>query len=153
LLNSRALVQAQSTDLTNSYDILAKGAIQRINQLIYQHVPDTKNMNNQLNEAITMSDKSAANIIDALKSHEYYQNLLAQNFYTLLITDSINIDYSSDPQHFRYVGTLHIIREKIVAFRRIVTEGEIQKTDIITTNNERGFIIHKFRLVIDQPYK
>lgn len=73
--NSKTLVKAKSTDINNSYDILVKNQIQTINQLIYQQVPDPDNMNKQLKQALVISDKSTANIIDALKTHEYLKRI------------------------------------------------------------------------------
>lgn len=75
LENSKALVKAKSTDINNSYDILVKNQIQTINQLIYQQVPDPDNMNKQLKQALVIYDKSTANIIDALKTHEYLNRI------------------------------------------------------------------------------
>lgn len=153
LENSKALVKAKSTDINNSYDILVKNQIQTINQLIYQQVPDPDNMNKQLKQALVISDKSTANIIDALKTHEYFNNIINQNFYTLLITDSISVNYSQNPHPFKYVGTLKIIRNNQSANRKIVTSGEIQATNITTESNERGFLIRNFKLISDREDK
>lgn len=37
LVNDTSLVQAQAMDITNSYDILTKGAIDHFNKLIFEH--------------------------------------------------------------------------------------------------------------------
>lgn len=147
--NDNALVKAYATDLTNSYDILARGAVERINQLIYQQVPDVDNMNKQLREALVMSDKNTKTLIDILKNQDYFNNIISQNFYTLLLTDSINIDYSSDPHVFIYKGTLKIVRDKLTANRSIVTTGEIQQVGMVTSGNNSGFLIKKMKLISD----
>jgi hypothetical protein len=151
LVNDNNLVRAKSTDITNSFDILAKAQIERVNQLIYQHVPDPENINKQLNEAMVMSDKSAANLIDALKTNNYYNDLVSQNFYSLLLTDSISINYSLTPSPFIYYGKLKIVRNNQTFFRKTITSGEIERTGISTKNNEYGFLIKKFNLKSDEP--
>ncbi len=151
LVNDNNLVRAKSTDITNSFDILAKAQIERVNKLIYQQVPDPENINKHLNEAMVMSDKSAANLIDALKINNYYNDLVSQNFYSLLLTDSISINYSLTPAPFTYYGKLKIVRNNQTFFRKTITSGEIERTGISTKNNEYGFLIRKFNLKSDEP--
>lgn len=151
LENSQALVKAQATDITNSYNILARSAVERINKLLYQQVPDVNNLNKQLHEATTMSDRSVANVIDALKTHDYYDNILAQNFYTLLLTDSIVIDYSINPHRFVFWGTLKIVRGSLSQDRNIITSGYVEQmaNGVATENNITGFLIRQLKIEND----
>lgn len=153
LVNDRNLVQAKSTDIENSFDILSKAQIERVNKLIYQQVPDPDNINRQINEAMVMSDKSAANLVDALKQNNFYNDLVSQNFYTLLLTDSITVNYSLTPSPFTYYGKLKIVRSGQSFYRQTITTGEIERTGISTKNNEFGFLIHNFNLKSDQAIK
>ena len=154
--NDQALIRAVSTDLTNSYDILTRAAVVRINQLIYQHIPDAANINKQLAEAVNMSDKvSVRTVIDVLKEHSFYQNLLSQNFFTILTVDSTSIDYSRDPHPWVFMGTLQIIRDGMAATRQIITSGEIENMGMVSEDNRSGFIVRRMKLVsdIDKPKK
>lgn len=153
LKNSNSLVKADASDITNSYDILMKAQIEEINKLIYQHVPDTDNMNAQIKKAITMSDQSVAKLTDALKQHDYYNSIINQNYYTLLITDSISIDYSTSPHPFQYFGKLKMTRGSYSSFRDIITTGTIEDTEMPTKNNERGFLIRDMRIYKDEKSK
>lgn len=153
MVNDNNLVRAKSTDITNSFDILAKAQVERLNKLIYQQVPDPDNINKQLNEALVMSDKSSANLIDALKNNNFYSDLVSQNFYTLLLTDSISINYSLTPSPFVYYGKLKIVRNNQTFFRKTITAGEIERTGISTKSNEFGFLMRNFSLKSDEPIK
>lgn len=153
LVNDNNLVGAKSSDITNSYDILAKAQIEKLNKLIYQQTPDPDNINKQLNEALVMSDKSAANLVDALKTNNFYSDLVSQNFFSLLLTDSIRVNYSVDPAPFTYYGKLKIVRNNQTFFRETITTGEIQRTGISTKNNEYGFLIRNFNLKSDKALK
>lgn len=153
LVNDNNLVGAKSSDITNSYDILAKAQIEKLNKLIYQQTPDPDNINKQLNEALVMSDKSAANLVDALKTNNFYSDLVSQNFFSLLLTDSIRVNYSVDPAPFTYYGKLKIVRNNQTFFRETITSGEIQRTGISTKNNEYGFLIRNFNLKSDKALK
>ena len=100
LKNDKALIRAQSIDFNNSYDILAKGQIEEINSLLFQQVPDPDNINKRIKIAETLGDESVKNEEDKLKMSNYYDNIINQSFYTLLLTDSISIDYSINPPFY-----------------------------------------------------
>lgn len=153
LVNDKALIRAKSTDITNSKDILTRGSIEHIHKLIYEVVPDVPQINKQLKEAVASSDSNTANLIDALKQKNYYQIIISQNYFTILDTDSIYVDYSTTPSKFRYVGRLRIIRENNKSERLISTEGYIESTDRSSISNERGFIIKRLRLISDKEIK
>ena len=83
--------------------------------------------------------------------NNYYNDLVSQNFYSLLLTDSISINYSLTPAPFTYYGKLKIVRNNQTFFRKTITSGEIERTGISTKNNEYGFLIRKFNLKSDEP--
>ena len=146
LKNDKALIRAQSIDFNNSYDILAKGQIEEINSLLFQQVPDPDNINKRIKIAETLGDESVKNEEDKLKMSNYYDNIINQSFYTLLLTDSISIDYSLNPHPFIYYGKLKIVRSGKQVLREIKTTGKIEPTGIITDTDERGFLIKNFKI-------
>lgn len=148
--NSTSIVKATASDITNSYDILMRGQVEEINKLLYQQVPDPENMDKQIKKALVMSDQSVAKIVDALKEHDYYSSIVNQNYYTILITDSIKMNYSVSPYAFNYKGKLKIVRNTNTFFRDVETSGYIDDTKTVTKNNERGFLIRDMRIVKDQ---
>ncbi len=153
LVNDKALVKAQASDITNSTDILTRGAVENIHKLIYEHVPDIGQVNKQLKAAVTSSDKYIANFIDALKQKQFYQIIISQNYFTLLHSDEIVVDYSVNPHKFHYKGTLKVFRQDQESERAIETEGYIQNTGRASENNERGFIISQIKLLADREIK
>jgi hypothetical protein len=153
LVNDKALVKAQATDITNTTDILTRGAVENMHKLIYEVVPDIGQINKQLKEAMTSSDKYTLNFIDALKQKQFYQVIISQNYFTLLQTDSININYGVTPHKFNYKGTLKIIRQDQKSMRSVETEGYIQDSGRASENNNRGFIVSNIRLLADREIK
>ena len=150
LVNDKHLIKAQASDISNSNDILTRGAVENIHKLLYEIVPDIGQINKQLKEAVTSSDRYTSNFIDALKQKQFYQIVISQNYFTLLQTDTIGIDYSINPNKFHYKGTLKIIRQDQKSERAIETEGFVQYTGRASENNERGFIISKIKLISDR---
>lgn len=148
--NSTSLIKASSADINNSYDILMKGQIEEINKLIYQQVPDPENIQRQTQKALIMSDKSVSKLIDALKQHDYYSSIINQNYFTILTTDSIQMNYSVAPYSFRYFGKLKVTRSNNTWYRSIITTGYIEDTKMSTKNNERGFLIRDMRIDVDK---
>ena len=153
LVNDKTLVRAKSTDITNSRDILTQGAVEHIHKLIYEVVPDISQINKQLKEAVSSSDANTANFIDALKQKSFYQIVISQNYFTILDTDSINVDYSTEPCKFNFKGRLRIIRGSNQSLREIYTEGFVQNTNRSYINNERCFIVSRLRLISDREIK
>jgi len=153
LMNSRDLIKAKSLDGTNSYDIITQSQIEHLNKLVYQHVPDPKNINKRISEAYSMSDKSVTNLVDGLKQAGFYNNLVAQNFYTLLLTDSISVNYSISPYKFQYYGKLKIARNNQIKYKNIITSGQIENMGMITEKNTRGYIIRNLRLIDDSDVR
>lgn len=141
LKNDRNLVRAVSTDLNNSYDILTQGQVDDLNKLIFEQIPDPKNINQRLTKARRLGDKSVADLIDALKTNRYYNNIIDKSYYTLLQTEKVEIDYSFSPHVFTYYGKIRIIRNQQTYYREIVTQGKIQFTGIKTIDDNRGYLI------------
>lgn len=146
LKNDKALLRAVSTDFNNSYDILAKNQIEEINNLLFQQIPDPNNINQRIKRAETLGDRSILTELDKLKTNNYYDNIVNQSYYTLLITDSIHLDYRITPHYFQYYGKLKIVRNSQTHWREIKTTGEIEPTGQITENDERGFLIKKYKI-------
>lgn len=146
MTSSNSIVKATSTDITNSYDILMKAQIEEINKLIYQQVPDDVNMNAQIKKAFIMGDKSVVDIYDLLKQKDYYSKILNQNYYTILNTDSIQINYSQKPYQWRYYGKLKIVRGNATFNNILNSSGWIEDTGYRTKLNERGLYIKNMRI-------
>lgn len=147
LKNDKALIKATSTDFGNSYDILVRGQIEEINNLIFQQVPDPDNINKRLKSVEILGDRSVVNVLDILKQSNYYENIVNQNYFTLLVTDSIKVNYSFDPHVFDYYGKIKIVRSGRPVWRDIRTQGEIEATGITTEEDNRGFLIKRMKIV------
>lgn len=150
LVNNNQLVQAQATDITNSQDILTKGAIRHMNELIYRQVPDPDQMNKQLKEAVRISDEKTKSLIDVYLQNGFFNSIVAQNYYSTLSTDSIAVNYAFTPHPFDFYGKLKIIRGNQSSAYAIHTSGEISYMGGSSEGNERGYIISNFKLVSDK---
>ena len=144
LLGDRAIVSARSTDLYNSLEVLCNGQVEDINKLIFEQVPDDEEINKRLKKVEYLSDRATKNVIDMQQQNNFYSNMINQNFYTILQTDSINIDYAIEPFYFNYKGTLKFVRNKQEAKYSVETEGYLEKMDAVTENNNRGILIRDF---------
>ena len=70
--------------------------------------------------------------------------MINQEYYTLLQTDSIYIDYSIEPFFFSYKGRLSFIRNKKEILYDINTEGKLEMMEAVTENNNRGIKVRDF---------
>ncbi|MCD0480378.1 MULTISPECIES: hypothetical protein [unclassified Chryseobacterium] len=150
MYNDSNLVRAHSTDINNSQDILMKKSIENLNQLLYQQFPNVDNVNGQLKRAVAISDNSVNGAINQLKNNNFYQNILSQGMYSLLLKDTIMIDYARKPASFEYRGKLKISKNELSVLRQIKTTGTIEYTGIVN-NVSDGYIIRNFNIVEDKP--
>lgn len=150
LYNDSNLVRAHSTDITNSQDILMRKSVENINQLLYQQFPTTESVNSQLKRAIAVSDNSVNGAINQLKNNNFYQNILSQGMYSILLKDTIMLDYSRKPTAFVYLGKLKISKDNLSILRQIKTTGTIEYTGIVN-NISDGFIVRNFNVIEDKP--
>ncbi|WP_159479742.1 hypothetical protein [Chryseobacterium sp. 18068] len=150
MYNDSNLVRAHSTDISNSQDILMRKSVENLNQLLYQQFPNVDNVNGQLKKAIAISDNSVNGAISQLKTNNFYQNILSQGMYSLLLKDTIMIDYSKKPANFVFFGKLKISKNDLSVLRQIKTTGTIEYTGIVN-NVSDGYIIRNFNIVEDKP--
>lgn len=150
MYNDSNLVRAHSTDISNSQDILMRKSVENLNQLLYQQFPNTDNVNGQLKRAIAISDNSVNGAINQLKNNNFYQNILSQGMYSLLLKDTIVIDYSRKPASFVFLGKLKISKNDLSVLRQIKTTGTIEYTGIVN-NISDGYIVRNFNIVEDKP--
>lgn len=144
LLGDKSIVAARSNNLYNSLDVLCKGQIEDINKLIFEQVPDDEEINRRLKRAEYLSDKATQNVIDMQQQNQFYTNMINQDYYTLLQTDSIYVDYSLEPYYFDYKGTLSFVRNKKEIRYNIETEGKLEMMGAVTENNNRGIKVRDF---------
>ena len=144
LLGDKAIVSARTSNLYNSLEVLCKGQVEDINKLIFEHVPDDEEINRRLKRAEYLSDKATQNVIDMQQQNQFYNNMVNQDYYTLLQTDSLYIDYSLEPFYFDYKGTLSFIRNKKEVRYFVETEGKLEMMGAVTENNSRGIKVRDF---------
>lgn len=149
LKNDKALVRAHSIDFNNSYDILAQSQIRELNELLFSQVPDPDNINKRTKQAEALGDKSVLTEIDKLKTNSYYDNIVNQSYFTILLTDSIQMDYSLNPHSFVYYGKLKIVRGGKLHWRDISSTGQIEPIGMITESDDKGFIIKNYKIQIN----
>lgn len=150
MYNDSNLVRAHSTDINNSQDILMRKSIEGLNQLLYQQFPETNNVNKQLKRAIAMSDNSVNGAINQLKNNNFFNNILTQGMTSLLLKDTIMIDYSKRPASFTFLGKLKMQKNENSVLRQIKTTGTIEYTGLVNDVSD-GFMIRNFNIVEDKP--
>ena len=143
LLGDKSIVAARSSNLYNSVDVLCKGQVEDMNKLVFEQVPDDEEINRRLRRAIYLSDKESRNVIDMQQQNQFYSNIINQNFYTIMITDSIAINYSKEPFLFNYFGTLKFVRDKKEVNYKVETKGLLEMMDVATENNNRGIVVEQ----------
>ena len=114
--------------------------------------PDDKVINSNLTKALYLADGSAKQQYDNLKENGYYTNLISGNISQEIQADSIIINTSDYPFHFRYKGVQKIIRPSTIVTRSLVTEGYLRNVSR-SDNNSHGFLIERWKTLENADIK
>jgi conjugative transposon TraK protein len=144
--NGKSLLVALREDISENRDAEARDHIKRFHELFFTLEPDKEYIENNIREALYLSDRSAMNQYRSFKENNVYNQVIASDISMTLKTDSIRLDFSSYPYTFRYYGKQKIVRTSNITLRNLETTGRLRNISR-TDNNPHGFLIEGWRIV------
>jgi len=144
--NGKSLLVALREDISENRDAEARDHIKRFHELFFTLEPDKEYIENNIREALYLSDRSAMNQYRSFKENNVYNQVIASDISMTLKTDSIRLDFSSYPYMFRYYGKQKIVRTSNITLRNLETTGRLRNISR-TDNNPHGFLIEGWRIV------
>jgi conjugative transposon TraK protein len=145
LANGKAL-EAYASDRKDNIPVEARDHIKTFHQLFFTLDPDEKVIKNNVTKALYLADDSAKRIYDDLKENGYYSGIISGNISQTLQVDSVTVDINEYPYHFRCYATQNIIRTTSIAYRSLVTEGNLRNVSR-SDNNSHGFLIERWNTI------
>lgn len=106
--------------------------------------PDDKAISENISKALYLADGSAKKQYDNLKEKSYYSNIISANISQTIKADSVDIEISQYPFHFKFYGKQTITRASSVVERILVTEGYLRNVSR-SDHNPHGLLIEKWR--------
>ena len=147
ILSAGKAMEAFASDRSTNLPVEAKAHIINFHEHFFTLDPDDKFIAEGLRRALYLADASAKRVYDNLKESGYYANVVSANISQRVEIDSIQLDMTGYPFHFRLFATEKITRLTSIATRDLITEGylrEVSRSD----NDPHGLLIERW-LVID----
>lgn len=151
LANGKAL-EAYSSDRKDNIAVEARDHVKVFHQLFFTLDPDDKVIQTNITKALYLADASAKREYDNLKENGYYTNVIAGNISQTIQVDSVSIDISNYPYHFRCYATQNIIRTTSTVLRNLNTEGFLRNVSR-SDNNPHGFLIERWSTIENRDLK
>ena len=120
LANGKAL-EAYSSGRKDNIAVEARDHVKAFHQFFFSLDPDDKVIQTNVSKALYLADASAKREYDNLKENGYYTNVIAGNISQEIQVDSVSVDISNYPYHFRCYATQSIIRATSTVLRSLIT--------------------------------
>jgi conjugative transposon TraK protein len=145
LANGKAL-EAYASDRKDNIPVEARDHVKVFHELFFTLDPDDKVIKSNVTKALYLADDSAKRIYDDLKENGYYSGIISGNISQTLQVDSVTVDINEYPYRFRCYATQNIIRTTSIAYRSLITEGNLRNVSR-SDNNPHGFLIERWNTI------
>jgi len=145
----KSLIAALRNDVRENRPVEGKDHIKRFHELFFTLDPDSKAIQEHIDEALPYADESVTRLYMDTKEKGYYSQLVQAAASQEIQVDSIHLDMTQYPYAFRTYSRQQIIRLTNITVRRLVTGGylrNVSRSDI----NPHGFLIERFSVIDNQ---
>jgi conjugative transposon TraK protein len=139
----KSLMLALSQDMAQNRPVEAREHIRRFHELFFTLAPDKRAIENNVNRALHMSDKSAFNYYRDLSEKGYFNRIISGNINQTIQIDSIVCDFNTYPYRAVTYARQFIIRESNLTERNLITRCNLVNS-VRSDNNPQGFTLEAF---------
>ena len=138
--NGKSLMLALSQDMEQNRPAEAREHVRRFHELFFTLSPEKSAIENNIDRALTLADRSAYNYYSDYVEKGYYNRIIAGNINQVLQVDSVVCDFNNYPYTARTYARQMIIRQSNVTERSLVTSCRLSNTTR-SDDNPNGFMI------------
>lgn len=142
----KALQVALSEDLSQNRPVELREHVRRFHELFFTLSPDKEAIQQNMQRAFFLADKSAYNYFKDLSEKGYYNRVISGNINQTVQIDSVSFNMDNYPYEARTYARQMIIRESSVTERSLVTSCRLRDSGR-SDNNSHGFIIEGFTVL------
>jgi Bacteroides conjugative transposon TraK protein len=139
----KSLILALSQDAKNNRPVEAREHVRRFHELFFNIAPDKDAIEQNMERAFVLCDKSAFNYYKDLAEKGYYNRIISGNINQRIEVDSIKCDFSNYPYRVITYAKQFIIRQSNVTERSLITSCTLQNS-VRSDNNPQGFLMENF---------
>ncbi|WP_346238980.1 conjugative transposon protein TraK [Niabella insulamsoli] len=142
----KSLMVALSQDAAINRPVEAREHVRRFHELFFTIAPDKNAIENNMQRAFNMADKSVFDYYKDLLEKGYYNRIISGNIQQRIEVDSVICNFD----HYPYTATTYskqfIIRSSNITRRSLITSCNLINS-VRSDNNPQGFNIEKFRVI------
>jgi len=146
LYNGKVLA-AIAADRKTNLPVELRDHIKTFHEDFFTLVPDDKQIQATITQALYLADGSAKTAYDNLKEVGYYNNLISGNISQQITVDSIRLEMNQEPYGFTCYATEKLVRASSTVTRKLITQGHIRDLKTETDNNPHGFLIQGWEIL------
>lgn len=151
LANGKAL-DAYASDRKDNVPVEARDHIKTFHKYFFTLDPDDNAIQQTISKALYLADGSAKRLYDDLREKGYFANLISGNVNQTITVDSVALNTTDYPFHFRCYATQDIIRPTTITKRNLITEGALRNVSR-SDNNPHGFLIERWSTIENRDLK
>jgi len=142
----KSLMLALSQDLSQNRPVEAKEHVRRFHELFFTLSPDKNAIENNINRALFLVDKSAFRYYKDMQEKGYYDRIISGNINQAIRVDSVACNFNNYPYQVVTYARQMIIRESNITQRSLVTRCDLINS-VRSDNNPQGFIMEHFEIL------
>lgn len=142
----KSLMLALSQDLSQNRPAEAREHVRRFHELFFTLSPDKGAIENNIDRALLLADKSAYNYYNDFAEKGYYNRVIAGNINQVVQVDSVVCNFDQYPYRANVYARQLIIRESNVTERSLITTCRLLNASR-SDANPNGFTIEGFTIL------
>lgn len=142
----KSLLLALQTDAILSKDVEIRDHVTRFHELMFTLSPQKQTIQENLDRAFNLADRSAYDYSQDLAEKGYYARLVSANISQQMIVDSVKFVSSSYPWQVVTYARQYVVRESTVSQYSFVSTCQVlegRRSDA----NPHGLLIEKFKVI------
>ena len=139
----KSLLLALQTDAVMSKEIEVKDHVTRFHELMFTLSPQKQTIQENLDRAFNLADRSAYDYSQDLAEKGYYSRLVSANISQQMIVDSVVFQGNGYPYQVKTFARQYVIRESTMSEYAFVSSCQVlnaSRSDV----NPHGLIVEKF---------
>ena len=142
----KSLLLALQTDAILSKDVEIRDHVTRFHELMFTLSPQKQTIQENLDRAFNLADRSAWEYTQDLAEKGYYARLISANISQQMIVDSVKFVGNGYPWQVETYARQYVVRESTVSQYSFVSTCQVldgRRSDV----NPHGLLIEKFKVV------
>ena len=142
----KSLLLALQTDAILSKDVEIRDHVTRFHELMFTLSPQKQTIQENLDRAFNLADRSAFDYSQDLAEKGYYSRIVSANISQQMMVDSVKIVSSSYPWQVRTYARQYVVRESKVSLYSFVSTCQViegRRSDA----NPHGLLIERFKVI------